>query len=281
MPTITLGHSPDPDDAFMFYALAKGLLETGDLQFEHILQDIETLNQGARRGELDITALSLHAYAYVADRYVLLPCGASVGERYGPLVVAREPMGLDDLRHLRVAVPGTLTTAFLVLRLAVGDFSHVVLPFDRILDAVAGGEADAGLIIHEGQLTYARQSLRKVADLGEWWFGETGLPLPLGVNGVRRDLGRPMMERIARIVRESIDYGLAHRAEAVRYALGYARDMDAPLADRFVGMYVNDYTVNLGERGRRAAGELLSRAHAAGLIPQRVNCEFIENNDER
>ena len=276
MRTLTLGHSPDPDDAFMFYALAKGLIETGDLQFEHILQDIETLNQRARRGELDITALSFHAYAYVADRYALLTCGASMGERYGPLVVASEPMILSDLPGCRVAVPGPLTTAFLVLRLAVGDFPHVVMPFDRILGAVAKGEADAGLIIHEGQLTYARLGLHRVADLGEWWYGETGLPLPLGVNGVRKDLGRPLMERIARLIRASIDYGLAHRAEAVRHALGYARDIDETLADRFVAMYVNKYTVDLGERGRQAVAELLDRAYAGGLIPHSVTCEFLE-----
>jgi len=275
MHTITLGHSPDPDDAFMFYALAKGCIETGDLSFEHILQDIETLNQRATRGELDITALSVHAYAHVADRYALLPCGASVGERYGPLVVAREPIPMDELRTCCVAVPGALTTAFLVLRLALGIFPYVVLPFDRILAAVAAGEADAGLIIHEGQLTYERQALQKVVDLGEWWFGETGLPLPLGVNGVRKDLGRPMMERIARLIRTSIEYGLSHRAEAVRHALAYARDMDERLADRFVGMYVNDYTINLGERGQRAITALLDRAYTAGWIPRRVTCEFI------
>jgi len=273
---LTLGHSPDPDDAFMFYALAKGRIEMGDLSFEHILQDIETLNQRARRGELDVTALSLHAYAYVADRYALLTCGASVGERYGPLVVARDPLSLDDLRHCRTAVPGTLTTAFLVLRLALGDFPHVVLPFDRILDAVAKDEADAGLVIHEGQLTYDRLGLRKVADLGEWWFDETGLPLPLGVNGVRKDLPQPLRQHIARLIRASIDYGLAHRADAVRHALQYARDMNDQLADRFVGMYVNDYTVDLGERGRRAIAELLDRAYAAGLTPHRVRCEFVE-----
>lgn len=275
MQTLTLGHSPDPDDAFMFYAMAKGLIEMGDLQFEHILQDIETLNRRALRGELDITALSLHAYAYVADKYALLSCGASVGERYGPLVVAREPMGLEDLRTRCVAVPGTLTTAFLALRMALGDFPHVVLPFDQILQAVADGKADAGLIIHEGQLTYAKQALHKVADLGEWWFEETGLPLPLGVNGVRKSLGRPLMERIARLIQESIAYGLAHRTEAVRHSLAYARDMDEPLADRFVGMYVNDYTVDIGERGRRAIAKLLDRAHAAGIIPNRVLCEFV------
>jgi 1,4-dihydroxy-6-naphthoate synthase len=274
--TLTLGHSPDPDDAFMFYALAKGCVETGDLRFEHVLQDIETLNQRARRGELDVTALSVHAYAYVADRYALLPCGASVGERYGPIAVARVPMSLSDLGRCRVAVPGTLTTAFLALRLAVGEFPYVVLPFDQILSAVVAGEADAGLIIHEGQLTYPQQALEKVADLGEWWFGETGLPLPLGVNGVRKDLGPALMERIARIVRQSIDYGLAHRAEAVRYALGYARDMDEALADRFVGMYVNAYTVDLGERGRRAIAELLDRAKRANLIPSPVVCEFVK-----
>lgn len=277
MINLRLGHSPDPDDAFMFYALAKGYIETNDLHFEHILQDIETLNRRAMRGELDITALSVHAYAHVCDRYALLACGASVGERYGPLLVAREPMALADIRRCRVAVPGTLTTAFLALRLAVGDFPYVVLPFDQILEAVQGGEAEAGLIIHEGQLTYERQALHKVVDLGEWWFGEAGMPLPLGVNAVRKDLGRPLMERVARLVRASIDYGLAHRAEAVRYALAYARDMDERLADRFVSMYVNDYTVDLGERGRQAIGALLDRAHESGLIPHPVACEIVES----
>jgi len=275
MRTLTLGHSPDPDDAFMFYALAKGCIETGDLRFEYILQDIETLNQRATRGELDITALSLHAYAYVADKYALLTCGASVGEMYGPLVVARKAMTLRGLRRCRVAVPGTLTTAFLVLKLAVGKFPHVVMPFDAILGAVATGTADAGLIIHEGQLTYQKQALKKVADLGEWWFEQTGLPLPLGVNGVKKELGRPLMERVAKLLRESIDYGLAHRTEAVRHALNYARDMDEPLADKFVGMYVNDFTVDIGERGRRAIETLLARAHEAGVIPRAVQCEFV------
>ncbi|MBM3334482.1 ABC transporter substrate-binding protein [Candidatus Sumerlaeota bacterium] len=273
MTTLSLGHSPDPDDAFMFYALAKGLVETGDLRFEHVLQDIETLNRRALNAELDVTALSIHAYAYVADHYVLLPCGASVGERCGPLVVAREQLELSDLRSRCVAVPGTLTTAYLVLRMAVGAFEHIAVPFDEILAAVASGRADAGLIIHEGQLTYAQQSLHKVADLGEWWFGQTGLPLPLGVNAVRKALGQPLVERVARYVRASIDYGLAHRDEALGHALAYARDMDRPLADRFVGMYVNEYTLDLGERGRRAIAVLLDRAHAEGRIPQRVVCE--------
>jgi len=276
MRSLTLGHSPDSDDAFMFYALARGRIETGDLRFEHILQDIETLNQRAMRAELDITALSVHAYAHVCDHYALLACGASVGERYGPLLVAREPMELADSRRCRVGVPGTLTTAFLALRLAVGEFDYVVLPFDRILEAVAEGHVEAGLIIHEGQLTYERQALHKVVDLGEWWFEETAMPLPLGVNGVRKDLGRPLMEQVARLVRASIDFGLAHRTEAVRHALAYARDMDERLADRFVSMYVNDYTVDLGERGRRAIAELLDRAHNTGLLPHPVACEFVE-----
>jgi len=276
MMRLRLGHSPDPDDAFMFYALAKGRVETGDLEFEHILEDIETLNRRALRGELEVTALSVHAYAHVADRYVLLDCGASLGERYGPLVVAREAMGPERLARCRIAVPGELTTAFLVLRLAVGDFDYAVVPFDRVIEVVAGGEADAGLIIHEGQLTYGRRSLHKVLDLGEWWFGETSLPLPLGVNAVRRDLGRPLIERIARAVRESIAYGLSHRREAIAYALDYARDMDADLADRFVAMYVNDYTVSLGERGRRAVSLLLERAARSGLIPSRVKCDYVE-----
>ncbi len=275
MPALTLGHSPDPDDAFMFYALAKGLIETGDLHFDHVLQDIETLNRRALRGELDITALSLHAYAYVADRYALLRCGASVGEGYGPLVVARNAMTLEALQRCRIAVPGTMTTAFLGLRLALGDFPYVVLPFDRILEAVALGQADAGLIIHEGQLTYHKQSLCKVLDLGEWWAGQTGLPLPLGVNAVRKDLGAELTVRIAGFVRQSIDYALAHRAEAVRHAMAYARDMDETLADRFVGMYVNDFTRDIGERGRQGICELLARAHAAGIVPQRIECEFI------
>jgi 1,4-dihydroxy-6-naphthoate synthase len=260
----------------MFYALAKGLIDTGDLQFEHILQDIETLNQRATRAELDVTALSVHAYAYVADRYALTTCGASMGEKYGPLVVAREPLAVDDLRQVRVAVPGTMTSAYLQLRLAVGEFDHTVVAFDRILDAVANNEADAGLIIHEGQLTYARQGLHKVVDLGEWWWDETGLPLPLGVNGIRKHLGDAVMKRAARLIKESIRYGLEHRGEGVRYALDFARDMDEPMADRFVSMYVNDYTVDLGDRGRRAIEELLGRAHAAGLIPHRVACEFVE-----
>lgn len=275
MTKLTLGHSPDSDDAFMFYALARGRIETGDLTFEHILQDIETLNRRALREELDITALSVHAYAYVADTYALMPCGASIGDRYGPMVVAREAMEPGELASRPVAVPGTMTTAYLALRLAVGAFDHVVMPFDRILDAVAAGEIDAGLIIHEGQLTYERAGLTNVVDLGAWWFEETGLPLPLGVNGIRKSLGRPLMERATRLVRESIEYALGHRAEGVQYALEYARGLDEQLADRFVGMYVNDFTVDMGERGRRAIAELLGRGHAVGIIPRSVECEFV------
>jgi 1,4-dihydroxy-6-naphthoate synthase len=272
---LTLGHSPDPDDAFMFYALAKGLIDSGDIEFEHILQDIETLNRRATRGELDVTAISVHAYAHVHEHYALLTCGASIGEKYGPLVVARESIPPAELPEARIAIPGTLTTAYLALRLAIGPFKEVVMPFDEILDAVEAGRVDAGLIIHEGQLTYERRALRKVIDLGEWWYEETQLPLPLGVNGVAKRLGRPLMERVAVLVRASIDYGLCHRAEAVRHSLAWGRGLDEALADRFVGMYVNDFTVDMGERGRRAIDELLARAWRSGLIADRIECEFV------
>lgn len=276
MRTVRLGHSPDPDDAFMFYALAKGLIATGDLRFEHILEDIESLNRRALGGELEVTALSVHAYAHVADRYALLRCGASMGEGYGPLVVAAGPMAAGDLKRCRVAVPGTMTTAFLLLRMALGHFEHVVVPFDRVMTAVAAGEADAGLIIHEGQLTYGQRSLCKVLDLGEWWLERTGLPLPLGVNGVRKDLGDATMRQVARAVRESIEYGLRRRDDALKYALGFARDMDERLADRFVGMYVNDYTVDMGERGREAIAVLLGQAFEAGLVEKPVEPEIVD-----
>ena len=276
MTTLTLGHSPDSDDAFMFYPLAHGRIDTGDLEFEHILQDIETLNQRATREELDITALSVHAYAYVAGQYALMPCGASIGDRYGPLVVAREAMALGDLAARRIAVPGLMTSAYLALRLALGEFNHVVVPFDRVFDAVAAREADAGLVIHEGQLTYEKAGLKKIVDLGEWWFEQTGLPLPLGVNAVRKGLGELLMRRATRLVQESITYSLAHRREAVAYALEYARGLDERLADRFIGMYVNDFTVNMGERGRRAVAALLERGYREGVIPHRVQCEFVE-----
>ncbi len=275
---INVGHSPDPDDAFMFYALAHHKLDTGELEFRHELQDIETLNRRALRGELEVTAVSLHAYAYLLDQYALLPSGCSMGDRYGPMVVARRPMTIPELRVARIAVPGTLTTAFLTLRLllAPGEFSFEVLPFDQILDAVAAGRYDAGLIIHEGQLTFQNQGLKLVTDLGVWWQEKTGLPLPLGGNVVRRDLGTETIRTISRLLKESIRYALAHRDEALSYALSYARDMDRKLADQFVGMYVNDWTLDYGTRGREAVRRLLEEGHKAGVIPKPVKVEFVE-----
>ncbi|MBI3890789.1 MAG: ABC transporter substrate-binding protein [Candidatus Wallbacteria bacterium] len=272
---ITLGHSPDPDDAFMFYPLAKGLVDSGPYEFEHILQDIETLNRRATRSELDVTALSLHAYAHVADRYALMHCGASMGDGYGPLVVAREPMTLAELRGKTVAVPGTMTTAYLALRLCMGEFPYTVVAFDEILREVAQGRADAGLIIHEGQLTYGDLGLCKVVDLGEWWRDQTGLPLPLGANGIRRDFPPAEAVAIAGIVHASIAHALEHRKDALAHALNWARDMDLERADRFVSMYVNDYTLDFGEKGRRAVTELLARAAGAGIVPGRPPVQFV------
>lgn len=273
---IRVGHSPDPDDAFMFYALAHNKLDTGDLIFEHQLQDIETLNRRALKGELEVTAVSLHAYAYLLDKYALLPSGCSMGDRYGPMVVARRPLTIDNLFGLTLAVPGTMTTAFLTLRLLLpGGFAYEVVPFDQILTAVAGGKYDAGLIIHEGQLTFQQQGLHLVVDLGVWWQEKTGLPLPLGGNVVRRDLGRETMRQISRLLKQSIQYSLDHRAEALDYALKYARDMDRSLADRFVGMYVNEWTLDYGPRGRQAVQRLLEEGHRAGVIPNPVQIEFV------
>lgn len=274
---LTLGHSPDPDDAFMFYGLATGKLETGRWRFEHVLQDIQTLNERALRGELHITAISIHAYPYVADKYALTNCGSSMGDGYGPMVVTREPMSLGDLRGKRIAVPGTMTTAFLALNLCLGkgNFAHEVVMFDQILDHVAAGKADAGLIIHEGQLTYRNQKLHCVVDLGAWWQKETGLPLPLGGNVIRRDLGAANMREVAGILKRSIQYSLDHRAEAVEHALHYARDMGRDLADRFVGMYVNAWTLDYGDAGRSAVRELLRRGHAAGIVPDAGEIDFV------
>jgi 1,4-dihydroxy-6-naphthoate synthase len=274
---ITVGHSPDPDDAFMFYALAHDKLDTGDLQFRHELQDIETLNRRALRGELEVTAISIHAYASLLDKYALLPSGCSMGDRYGPMVVARRPMKTDELRSVKIAVPGTMTTAFLTLRLLLPEgFSHEVLPFDQIIPAVAAGKFDAGLIIHEGQLTFQNQGLHLVVDLGVWWQERTGLPLPLGGNVVRRDLGADTIRQISRLIKESIRYGLEHRQDALSYALQYARDMDRGLADQFVGMYVNEWTLDYGPRGRAAVARLLEEAYRAGVIPNPVRVEFVE-----
>jgi len=274
---ITVGHSPDPDDAFMFYALAHNKLDTGNLRFRHELQDIETLNRRALRGELHVTAVSIHAYAHLIDKYVLLPTGCSMGDKYGPMVVSKEPLTIDDLSAARIAVPGTLTTAFLALRLLLPNgFAHEAIPFDRILEAVANEQFDAGLIIHEGQLTFQNQGLHLVVDLGVWWQERTGLPLPLGGNVVRRDLGQETIRQISRLLKESIQYGLDHRHEALAYALQYARDMDNALADRFVGMYVNEWTLDYGPRGREAVRRLLQEGYRAGIVPSPVAVEFVD-----
>jgi len=273
---LTVGHSPDPDDAFMFYALAHDKIETGDLAFRHELQDIETLNRRCLKGELEISAVSLHAFAHLTDTYALLSSGCSMGDRYGPMVVARKPFKIEELRSLKIAVPGTMTTAFLSLSLLLGKgFSYEVIPFDQILDAVANDRVDAGLIIHEGQLTFQNQGLHLVVDLGVWWNDKTGLPLPLGGNVVRKDLGPAIIQNVSRLIRESIHYGLQHRKEALEYALKYGRDLDHALADKFVGMYVNDWTVDYGDRGRQAVKLLLAEGHRAGIIPNPVNVEFV------
>ncbi len=273
--TLTLAHSPDADDAFMFYALAhaaKTGLDTAGLRFEHVLADIQTLNEKALQSAYDITAISFHAYAYLADRYRLLRCGSSFGDGYGPLLVAREP--LPDLRGHQVAIPGKLTTAYLLLQLYAPGVETVTLAFDRIPEAVRAGEVDIGLLIHEGQLTYAGAGLHALADLGAWWKGETGLPVPLGGNGVRRDLPLDLVHRIARVLEASIRYALDHRKEALDYALQFGRGMPRELGDKFVGMYVNQWTLDCGETGQRAIQELLDRAHAAKLIRSSVRVEL-------
>jgi 1,4-dihydroxy-6-naphthoate synthase len=274
---IRLGHSPDPDDAFMHYALAEERVDLRGLRFEHVLKDIQTLNVWAMEGRLEVTAISVHAYPYVQDRYLLLPHGASMGSGYGPIVVTREPLGDDDLRRTTVAVPGLLTTAFLALRLRLGDFPHVAMPFDEILPAVARGDVEAGLLIHEGQLTYAGEGLAKSIDLGEWWQAETGLPLPLGANAVRRDLGPDVIHDVTEVLRESISYALANREQALAYAARFGRGLDDELNDRFVGMYVNELTEDYGEDGRRAVRELLERGEALGAfssLDRPVTVEF-------
>ena len=274
---ITVGHSPDPDDAFMFYALAHDKIDTGDLQFRHELQDIETLNRRAMRGELEVSAVSIHAYAHLLDKYALLPSGCSMGDKYGPMVVARSPMAIGDLASAKIAIPGTMTTAFLALKLLLPQgFAFEVVPFDEILQAVADGKYDAGLIIHEGQLTFQNQGLHLIVDLGVWWHEKTGLPLPLGGNVVRRDLGAETIQNISRLLKESIQYSLDHREDALSYALNYARDMDRSLADQFVGMYVNDWTLDYGPRGKAAVAKLLEEAHKAGIIPSPVQVDFVE-----
>lgn len=273
---ISLAHSPDSDDAFMFYGLASGHVPSPGLEVEHVLTDIETLNREAMQGRHEVTAISFHAYPYVADKYALMPCGGSIGDGYGPLLVAREPLPPAELAGRTIAVPGTLTTAFLALKLAVPACQTRVVPFDRILEEVHSGRADVGLIIHEGQLTYGGLGLQKILDLGAWWKDQTGLPLPLGGNAVRRDLGPELMKTLTRLVRDTVRYSLAHRDEALAYAMRFARGMQTGIADRFVGMWVNDMTLEMGPRARQAVELLLSRGHAAGVIPRRVDVDFVE-----
>jgi 5,8-dihydroxy-2-naphthoate synthase len=274
--TLTLGHSPDSDDAFMFYGLAAGKVGDGTLAYEHILKDIQTLNEWAREGKLDTTAISVHAYAYVADTYAILNHGASMGERdYGPMVVARERAPVEALRGATIAVPGLMTSAYLALRMHIGEFTPLVLPFDAIMEAVAAGEAQYGLLIHEGQLTHEHHGLHSIVNLGTWWFEETGLPLPLGVNTIRRSLPDDTKARASRDLKASIEYGLAHRQEALAWALRYARGMETATADTFVGMYVNRRTVDLGEDGRKSIELFLKKAAAAGLTPSVHAVDFV------
>jgi 1,4-dihydroxy-6-naphthoate synthase len=279
----TLGHSPDPDDAFMFYAMAENKIDLRGYRFEHRLEDIQTLNERALRGELHISAISIHAFAYVSDRYALLPCGASMGDGYGPMIVALDAPKLDSddavrswLRGRKIAIPGKMTSAYLALRLYLGDFEHIVVPFDQIFDTVKNGGADAGLIIHEGQLTYAKAGFANIIDLGEWWKRDTGLPLPLGGNVLRKDIPPDVQCDLLAIMRESIDYGLAHRDAAVNHSMPYARDMDANLAGKFIGMYVNDFTRDYGESGRQAIRQFLNRAADRGYIDKTPAIEFVE-----
>jgi 1,4-dihydroxy-6-naphthoate synthase len=292
----TLGHSPDPDDAFMFYAMAQNKIDLRGYRFEHRLEDIQTLNERAVRGELHISAISIHAYAYVAHKYALLPCGASMGDGYGPIIVRKRPTPDSQLRQVaserttsnedaavrefligkKIAVPGKMTSAFLALQLFLGEFDYVVVPFDQIFDALRSGQADLGLIIHEGQLTYAKSGFEKIVDLGKWWKEQTGLPLPLGGNVVRKDIPKPVRHDLSEIIRQSIDYGLAHRDETVRHSLPYARDMDAKLAGKFIGMYVNEFTRDYGEVGRDAIRRFLAEAHNKGYTDAPIEVEFIE-----
>jgi 1,4-dihydroxy-6-naphthoate synthase len=272
---IKLGHSPDADDAFMFWALAEDRVDTRGFEFEHVLRDIQTLNEWALEGRLEVTAISLHAYPFVQEFYALLPHGASMGSGYGPIVVSREPMTKDELRGVEIAIPGKMTTAFLVLRMVLGDFRYRVIPFDQILDAVKSRKCDAGLLIHEGQLTYESEGLKKVVDLGEWWLLETGLPLPLGANVARRDLGEERLRDLSAVLAESIAAGLANRKEAMQYALQFGRGLDSELGDRFVGMYVNELTLDYGEEGREAVRELLRRGEAIGAFESPVQVDFV------
>jgi 1,4-dihydroxy-6-naphthoate synthase len=275
MRTIHVAHSPDSDDAFMFYALAEGKIDTGDLKYVHELQDIQTLNERAMRGELEVTAVSIHAYAYLADKYALLPHGASMGDRYGPRLVSRTQMSRADVRGKRIAIPGRLTSAYLALRLYEPEFEPIVVPFDEIEDAVVDGSVDLGLLIHEGQLTYGEKGLKLIADMGAWWYDETGLPLPLGGNVVRKDLGKPLIETISRHLHASIAFGLEHRRAALDHSMKYARGLDRSMADTFVGMYVNDWSLEYGARGREAVRKFLARGVEAGVIDRSVDVTFV------
>jgi 1,4-dihydroxy-6-naphthoate synthase len=273
--TLRLAHSPDSDDAFMFYALATGKVRLPDVKFTHVLCDIETLNNAAREEKYDVTALSFYGYSFVADKYVLLDCGASFGEGYGPIVVASHPIKKTDLAGRKIAVPGKLTTSYLALKLFAPGVETVTIPFDKILDAVRNKEVEAGLLIHEGQLLFSQIGLHRVVDLGQWWQETTSLPLPLGANAIRRSLGPEMGLQVARVIRDSVSYALEHRDAALDYALQFARDMDPVLADKFVGMYVNKWTLDYGEQGRRAVRELLARGAAVGMVPSSFKVEFL------
>lgn len=274
--TISVAHSPDSDDAFMFYGLATNKLDTGKLKFEHVLKDIQTLNENAKEGVYDVSAISFHAYAYVHDKYALLPHGASIGDKYGPIVVSKEQRKPEDIGRMKIAVPGEMTSAYLALRIYNQDFQHVVVPFDEIIEYVKQGKADAGLLIHEGQLFYKQMGLDKVIDLGEWWHEKTGLPLPMGGNVIRRDLGEDLMREVSKYLRKSIQYSLDNREDALAYAMQFARDMQPELADRFVAMWVNELTLDYGERGREGVRRLLQEGYEKGIIPNQVEVEFVD-----
>ena len=273
--TISVAHSPDSDDAFMFYGLATNKLETEGLKFEHTLKDIQTLNEDAKRGVYDVTAVSFHAYAYISDKYALLPHGASIGDKYGPIVVAKEPRKPEEIGNMTIAIPGELTSAYLALRLYNDKFDFIVVPFDQIIAVVQNGKADAGLLIHEGQLFYKQLGLDKVLDLGEWWFERTGLPLPMGGNAIRRDLGPELMKQVSKHLHRSIQYSMDNREDALAYAMQFARDMSPEVADRFVAMWVNDLTLDYGERGREGVRRLLQEGYDAGIIPNKVQVDFV------
>lgn len=274
--TITVAHSPDSDDAFMFYGLATNKLETDGLKFEHTLKDIQSLNEDAKKGVFDVTAISFHAYAYISDKYALLSHGASIGDKYGPIVVAKEPRKPEEISGMKIAVPGELTSAFLALRIYNSDFEYEIVPFDGIVDAVQEGKVDAGLLIHEGQLFYKQLGLDKVIDLGEWWHEKTGLPLPMGGNAIKRDLGDDLIKQVSKHLHRSIVYSMENREDALSYAMQFARDMPAELTDRFVAMWVNDMTLDYGERGRESVQRLLDEGYDKGIIPHKVNVDFVE-----